>query len=231
MRDEASRMPRFAPEVEALLAHERTIPPPYDFTRARVLARARKSLKDGNLASFTAPTLASHHLPYAALAGLAIVVATAAFQVLRSSRPGSTMHAELATNERATQRIALPKQAPLVEQKVDALPFPVEPEGTTGPLTERPPVKRDTAIEELALLERAQIAATRGDHTTVLVITRDHETRYPRGRLNEEREALRVRAMIGLGRLDEARQAAARFHRSFPHSVLLARLDDMLGSR
>lgn len=231
MRDEASRMPRFAPEVEALLAHERTIPPPYDFTRARVLARARKSLKDGNLASLTVPTLASHHLPYAALAGLAIVVATAAFQVIRSGRPGSTMHAQLATNEQNTQRITLPKQAPVPEQEVDAPPILVEPKETTAPLAERPPIKRDTAIEELALLERAQIAATRGDHAAVLVIARDHETRYPKGRLNEERDALRVRAMIGLGRLDEARQAAARFHHSFPHSVLLARLDDMLGSR
>lgn len=226
MRDEASSMPRFAPEIEALLAHERTIPPPYDFTRARVLARARKSLKDGNLGSFAIPTLASHHLPYAALAGLAIVIATAAFEVLRSRNHDVATRAQLTSVE----EVVRPSQeTPPVQTTVG--PLPGASNETPLPHGKMAASKHDTVVEELALLERAQLAATRNDHATVLVIAHEHESRYPKGRLNEEREALRVRAMIGLGRLGEARQTAARFHRSFPRSVLLSRLDDLLVSR
>jgi hypothetical protein len=225
-------MPRFAPEIEALLAHERTIPPPYDFTRARVLARARKSLKDGNLVSFTIPTLANHHLPYAAFAGLALVIATAAFQVLRSSKHEVATHAQPATNAPLTsvEEIALPSQTPPSLQNTVA-PAAAASDEAALPHGKKGTSRHDTVVEELALLERAQLAATRNDHTTVLVIAHEHEIRYPKGRLNEEREALRVRAMIGLGQLGEARQTAARFHRSFPRSVLLSRLDDLLVSR
>jgi hypothetical protein len=225
-------MPRFAPEVEALLAHERTIPPPYDFTRARVLARARKSLKDGSLGSFTLPTLANHHLPYAAFAGLALVIATAAFQVLRSSKGDVATDAQPAAIVQvvSADEVALPSQDTPAVQDTAAATAEARSEAALqhGKKTAS---KHDVVIEELALLERAQLAAARNDHATVLVIAHEHELRYPKGRLNEEREALRVRAMIGLGQLGEARQTAARFHRSFPRSVLLSRLDDLLVSR
>jgi len=39
--------------------------------------------------------------------------------------------------------------------------------------------------------------------------------------LNEEREALRVKALDGLGRHEDAQRAAAQFHARFPHSVFL----------
>jgi hypothetical protein len=226
-------MPRFAPEVEALLAHERTIPPPYDFTRARVLARARKSLKDGNLVSLTIPTLASHHLPYAAFVGLALVAATAAFQVLRGGSQSSDIQAQVATPQQLTSALEeaqAPQEPPLAQEPVPPAAA-VAPAETLLPRAKSAVSRHDTAIEELALLEHAQLAAAHNDHGEVLVIARDHEARYPKGRLSEEREALRVRAMIGLGQLSEARQTAARFHRNFPRSVLLSRLDDMLASR
>lgn len=229
MRDPMSRMPCFTPEVEALLAHERSIPHRFDFTRARVLARARKSLKDGNLTPFTVPALATHHLPYAAAAGLALVIATAAFQVLRTRSTDHAMNDGLASSQSLASAAEERQDRRTPAQEAETVPTVDSGEAVTPDAVTA--TKHDTVVEELAILEQAQQAASRDDHAAVLAITRDHEVHYPKGRLSEEREALRVRAMIGLGRLGEARQTAARFHRSFPRSVLLSRLDDMLTSR
>jgi hypothetical protein len=141
-------------------------------------------------------------------------------------------HAQPATNAPLTsvEEIALPFQTPPSLQDTVA-PTAGASDEAALPHAKKGTSRHDTVVEELALLERAQLAATRNDHATVLVIAHEHEIRYPKGRLNEEREALRVRAMIGLGQLGEARQTAVRFHRSFPRSVLLSRLDDLLVSR
>jgi hypothetical protein len=106
--------------------------------------------------------------------------------------------------------------------------LPAKATGTSRPTS--PTAKQEIVIEELRLLERAQQFAARGDYAAALAVTTEHERRYSGGRLCEEREALRLRALIGLGRDNEARQAAARFRRDFPRSVLLPKLDDMLVS-
>jgi hypothetical protein len=49
--------------------------------------------------------------------------------------------------------------------------------------------------------------------------------------LSEEREALRVKALLGLGRTAEAQRAGAAFRASFPRSALLGRIEEMLGSQ
>jgi hypothetical protein len=84
--------------------------------------------------------------------------------------------------------------------------------------------------DELAMLERAKQADARGDFSAVLAVAARHERMYPSGRLCEEREVLRLRALIGLKRDHEARRAVRRFHHDFPHSVLLPALDQMLAA-
>jgi hypothetical protein len=79
-------------------------------------------------------------------------------------------------------------------------------------------------------LTRARQSDTRGDYIDVLAVVAEHEHSYPAGRLSEEREVLRVKALVGLGRGDEARHAAAKFRRQFPRSVLLQTIDEMLAS-
>jgi hypothetical protein len=44
---------------------------------------------------------------------------------------------------------------------------------------------------------------------------------FPKGQLAEEREALRVRSLLGAGRMAEGQSAAAAFANRFPRSVLL----------
>jgi hypothetical protein len=86
------------------------------------------------------------------------------------------------------------------------------------------------APEELRLLDRARRADARGDYPGVLAIAAEHARNHPTGRLAEEREVLRVKSLVGLGRGGEARQVAADFRRQFPRSVLRHKIEDMLAS-
>jgi outer membrane protein assembly factor BamD (BamD/ComL family) len=78
----------------------------------------------------------------------------------------------------------------------------------------------DAYALELRILERARAAVAAGDFSAALRAIANHQRRFPAGRLQEEREALRVKALSGLGRSDEARRAAERFRERFPRSVL-----------
>ena len=79
----------------------------------------------------------------------------------------------------------------------------------------------DAARVELRLLRQARAAVARGDFTDALSPINEHTRRFKNGRLVEEREALRVKALGGLGRTEEARRAAIAFRARFPRSVLL----------
>ncbi|MBZ0116508.1 MAG: sigma-70 family RNA polymerase sigma factor, partial [Sandaracinaceae bacterium] len=48
-----------------------------------------------------------------------------------------------------------------------------------------------------------------------------HEARFPEGQLAAERESIRVRALLLLGRNDEARWAAERFRAEYPESIFM----------
>jgi hypothetical protein len=88
----------------------------------------------------------------------------------------------------------------------------------------------DAARAELRLLRQARAAVARQDFAAALVPLAEHARRFKTGRLTEEREALRVKALAGLGRNDEARRAAAAFEARFPHSVLLPAVSQMPAS-
>ena len=70
------------------------------------------------------------------------------------------------------------------------------------------------ARAELRLLRQARAAIAREDHAAALPFLAEHVRRFNNGRLAEEREALRVKALAGAGRLDEAQLAAAAFPRA-----------------
>jgi hypothetical protein len=235
--DDPSRMvPPVSPAVESLLAYERTIDERPETVRDRVLERARESLRNAQMVP-NKPSPAPVHfvrILLAAAAGVVLVASVAAaFQLMRRSAPG------LSPGGVSSPRtpVALPTPDPLNE--ATSLPTPADPEAAEGSLGPKAPgVSRrtnlpsrdDVAAEELRLLDRARLFAARGDYTSVLVIAIEHERTYPSGRLAEEREVLRMKALVGLGRGGEARHVAARFRHQFPRSVLLPKIDDMLAS-
>jgi hypothetical protein len=55
-----------------------------------------------------------------------------------------------------------------------------------------------------------------------------HARRFRGGQLAEEREGLRIHALIGLGRSDEARAAANRFRKRWPQSLFLPALEQKI---
>jgi hypothetical protein len=93
------------------------------------------------------------------------------------------------------------------------------------------PVKRealaDTAASarglaaERALLDVARADLARGEAGEALSATDRHAREYPRGALVEEREALAIKALVALGRTNEARTRAREFERRFPNGLLL----------
>ena len=74
------------------------------------------------------------------------------------------------------------------------------------------------------MLQRAQTEYASHDFANALVLLAEHGRRFPKGRLAEEREALRVRSLARAGRGDEARRVLAAFANRFPHSAFLHRL-------
>jgi hypothetical protein len=222
--------PPLSPAVEVLLAHERAIVPQPEPVRQRALARAREALLPAKVVRYTPRAAWSpvRRLLFGAAAGVSLMAgAAAAYQMLRRPEPPQPAGPE-ATRAVRPASVAPPSREPAPQ------PIPA-PEATPGPAPEASrrataSGKPDAPPEELRLLVRARRANTRGDYLGVLAIAAEHERRHPTGRLSEEREALRIKALVGLKRGSEARQVAGKFRRQFPRSVLLHKIDDMLAS-
>jgi hypothetical protein len=232
--------PPWSAAVEALIAYERIVVSKPEIVRARVLARARESLRSADLAGIE-PSRASVRIRWVLFAAAAGVLLTAsvavALQVIL--RPGVTP----TPVGRASQH--LPVVPPPSEAEASIAPtlapktIPAFGDLSTGISTPKtsalshrvnPAGKEHNGIEEIRLLELARQSDARGDYASVLGIADDHERSYRDGRLAEEREVLRVKALVGLGRGDDARHVAARFRRQFPRSVLLQTIEDMLAA-
>jgi hypothetical protein len=76
---------------------------------------------------------------------------------------------------------------------------------------------------EAQLLGRAQ-AALGAEPRTALSIVEQHAREFPAGVMAQERDALRIEALVALGEQSRARTAAARFHRDYPRSGLRDRV-------
>jgi trimeric autotransporter adhesin len=79
---------------------------------------------------------------------------------------------------------------------------------------------REDGETEVVLLARAQRALASGDASTALLLLREHEQRFASSALSAERSAARVFAFCQLGRVEQARKAAAVFFRNGTSSPL-----------
>ncbi len=200
---------KLSPGVRALLDRERTIAVLPTATRARALARARAALAAG-VPARPIPSRARMAIPWAAAAGLICLATVAA---------GAAAY-EIAVRARPT--------APPVAESPAAV--------TAWPVIDLPPAARarrsaistdQAARQELRLLQQAHAAVAQDDFGAALRLLAEHARRFKTGRLVEEREALHVRALAGLGRRDDARRAAASFKARFPLSPLLPAVGQM----
>jgi len=83
---------------------------------------------------------------------------------------------------------------------------------------------------ERALLDLARANAARGEPALVLAQTDQHRLQFHHGQLAEEREALGIRALLSLGRSEEARTRAEAFHLAYPNSFLTPVVDSALSA-
>ena len=228
---------RLSPEAQGLLAREREIAPAPTELRARVMTRARDALQ---VSEPTPLRVSRRFRPLLIAAALVVTLAAVSFAAWQGLRTGGTDQARAsnATDGRTGPAPSAAKPAPLQAPQPQREVTDVTPEEGARPeekgpaaLSPRRAPSADVDALELALLQRARAAVARGEFTSALDALRDHQRRFPRGKLGEEREALRVQALVGLGRHDEARRARERFRDRYPDSVLSPRIEGTDGAR
>jgi len=146
---------------------------------------------------------------------------------------GAAAHAWIATPATAPAHVvekpAPSGERPPVPPEQPAVPPLIIDVDTPSPAAVAPPAASASDLSaERALLDQAQRAFARGDTPASLGFLNAHGRRFPRGRLEEEREALTVKALAAAGRYDEAKSRGARFRNRFPDSILLPTVDDAL---
>lgn len=122
----------------------------------------------------------------------------------------------------ADQRPEPPASAPRADEHdtpvVPTLsPQPVLPRPVPT-VSEREPVGLEAELQALEAARRAMVER-RADQA--LDALRSHRQRYPHSMLQQERDAMTVKALVASGRTAEARAAADAFERSYPNSLLL----------
>jgi hypothetical protein len=207
--------PPLPPDLETLLAPHRQVLPLAPSVEARVRARAAAA---ASLPRAGRPERASSASRWALAVGLGAIVAAGAAAGAFAARGWLGRDQEAGVVCPAPE---VPARAARLAAALEAPPdTSVEPPaGRIGARRHAQRVAPSNA--ELRLLERARGALVRRDFGQALSAVAEHARRFRRGILIEEREALRVRALEGLGRQDDARRAAAAFRARFPLSALL----------
>lgn len=81
-----------------------------------------------------------------------------------------------------------------------------------------------TLAEEIRLLRAANDASRASNHADALALVEEHEHRFPKGFLADERRVQKILTLCDLGRKERARSEATRFSADRPTSPLNMRL-------
>lgn len=220
-----TRQDGLSPEAGLLLAHERDIVPAAYDLRARALARAKRS--EHQSAAWYSSRPRSHRRSFF-FASLGVAFGSVAYAAWHDPNDAALVTTDgvawpLAQTVQMELRPHFAYEGPSPALETSATQRP----GTTatGPVRGIPgsnAPKSSAAADsaELALLQRARAALAVGNDDAALDAISEHLKLFPSSPLREEREALRIRALEGLGRDDEARRAGEKFRERYPKSVL-----------
>lgn len=112
---------------------------------------------------------------------------------------------------------ALPEVTqPASQSKPKAASAPAEPEQKAEP--KKAVVSMATRAADLMLLRQAR-SALASNPSRALELTAEHARLYPNSELRQERDVIRIEALVKLGRSSEARQRADNFSARFPGSA------------
>lgn len=207
-------------DVQTLLERGRAVRRLPEAVRARALARARAAIvAEPRVMPLADVSVGAHRFRLALAASVAVAVGAAGAAAALRTSVFSSRHAAPAP------AIAAPVADPVIE------PEAVEPApAIRAERSGRFATAQESYRAEVALLQRAQAAYADRNFSVALALVGEHGRRFPKGRLAEEREALRVRSLASAGRTGEARRAAAQFEHRFPRSVLLPRLRETVSA-
>lgn len=228
------------PEIDTLLAAERSAPAPpveaRERMRRRIFATLGLAAGGGAVAATVAVTrgggllgriaawsLKTKVLVGLALGGTSVGLPVVAWQVYSAGKAQPA----LAPTQPATAPTALPPAVP-------RSPLPTAPTappaghaiGATSPAPARS--ARADLAEEQALIERARSHLAHRQWEQALFALRQHHLRHSRGQLSEEREVLWIRTLITKGERRAAGERAERFRRAYPRSIFLPAIDGAL---
>jgi hypothetical protein len=161
--------------------------------------------------------------------GLAIALAAVGGALLHNAAtapatapPADTAPSAAAAPEAPSVPVAAPSGPASALPRAEPPP-PEAPQTRPGPA----PSAAGEGAPEIELLDRAH-AALAADPARALAIVAEHERRFPRGTLGQEREVIAVGALVALGRVSEARARAARFVELFPRSAYRRRIEALV---
>jgi len=230
MRD-LHEIPPLASWAREALDQERPLPSVPANRRDRAVARARSAARAGEAPAPLRLSAGVSRMRWAIAATLVCAAAAAGATALEwrgraaSRVPGPV---PVASPDSGGARAVIPAaKIPEGDPSSEVRERPSDP-ATTRAAEPPGPVNRVVAraglSDELRVLAPARAAVARGDFGAALTAIAEHARRFREGRLVEEREALRVKALAGLGNVKEARAASAEFRRRFPRSALLPAL-------
>lgn len=221
-------------DVASLLADAKTLTGPSDAVRARMRDKLVAALPPpgggGGGAATGSSGAGGFSLPRvpAWVAAATFAAGLAAGALVRPSAPPPLPEVAKTTDVAHTTPSApagqvvptvLPSDLPLVAA-VSATAPPPGP-ASAAPAPSAHAARGSDLAAERALLDMARTALAKGDNAGAYGAAEDHEKRFPRGALAEEREAIAVRALAEGGKKDAARSRAERFKKTHPESILL----------
>jgi hypothetical protein len=136
--------------------------------------------------------------------------------------PTPAKEPEVATGATVVPGIVAPRTAPARHGPAPTSAPASASASAAGPASE--------LARERTLLDLARSSAAQGDSALALERAEQHRQQFPRGHLSEEREALVIRALVALGRGQEARERAQVFRSAFPNSFLTPVIDSALSN-
>ncbi len=231
-------------EIESLLNVERELLPEPDDMRQRVIERARASLP---VRAFADRSPNPRRVRIGVVAAAAIVLSALCAAAFFAGYRIRNRSAETLTQTPAAPPSIIVQQVPASSVVVALIPV-APPSSQLSANSDAVPATRhsgnpsssgaaksaidiESYTKELRVLQPAREAVARQDFNSALSAIAEHQRLFPSGRLTEEREALRVKALLGVGRTAEAQRAGAAFRARFPRSALLGRIEEMLGTQ
>jgi len=96
-----------------------------------------------------------------------------------------------------------------------------------APAPDAPP-NADQLARENAFIDAARVALRAGNYQVAAQQVAEHRLRFANGKLAQEREMLAIEIALARGDNDGARRSAAAFRQTYPSSVFMTRLNELV---